>query len=130
MSQLLRLLLLTPAAFSSILSLILVSPAHAVDKTWVQVSEKTTCLRVRSLQAVQFTCKRWEGKGFNPARVVDLTKPDPQAAKLDRGVDSFENPDATTFEMTDEESRTAIALFGCDCAGCTRSLRKLRSLVS
>lgn len=125
MNQFLRLLLLTPAAFSSVLSLVMVRPAHAANTGWVQVSKETACLRAVAHTTTQFTCRR-VGSAETASRVVDFAKSSAsvrQAAQQD-------NPNATAFDMTDEESDATIALFGCDCPACTRSLRQLRSMLS
>jgi hypothetical protein len=125
MNQLLRLLLLAPAAFSSLLSLVMARPAHAESAGWVRVSKDASCLRAVSRTTTQFTCKRVASAGTT-AKVIDITKADMvsyQTAEPD-------DPNATTFEMTEEESNVTAALFGCDCPACVRSLRQLRSMLS
>ncbi len=127
MNKFLRLLLLAPAACSSILSLAMVKPAHAASSGWVQVSKDTVCLHATAHATVEFTCKR---VGSEATRVVDITKPATAAAAQVQRVNQKDDPTATAFNMTDEESDAAIALFGCDCPVCVRSLRQLRSMIS
>ncbi|NJP11735.1 MAG: hypothetical protein HC866_21555 [Leptolyngbyaceae cyanobacterium RU_5_1] len=121
MSQFLRLLLLTPALFTPVLSLVMSSPAHA-NPAWVPVSKELTCARVVNPSAMQLVCKRVSGKDSESGKVIDLMTLDGNAAQS-----GAENPDR--FDFTDEESNTAVALFGCDCPVCIGSLRKLRSMV-
>lgn len=123
MNQFLRLLLLSPATFASVVSLIMVQPVQASKPSWVQVDQTTTCLRTMTHTETQFTCKRTISEA---AKVFDITKSDARvrdAAKID-------NVTATSFDMSEEESDATIALFGCDCPACVRSLRQLRSLLS
>lgn len=123
MNQFLRLLLLSPATFASVVSLIMVQPVQANKPAWVQISKETTCLRAATSTATKFTCKR---VASDTAKVFDITQ-SPQRVK-----DAVEIDDvtATSFDMTVEESDATIALFGCDCPGCVRSLRQLRSMLS
>ncbi|PZV18459.1 MAG: hypothetical protein DCF22_01690 [Leptolyngbya sp.] len=123
MNQFLRLLLLTPAAFSSVLSLVMVRPAHAANAGWVQVSKDTACLHVVAHTTTQFTCRRVNSEA---TKVFDITK----SAVNARDAAEINTVTSTVFDLTDEESDAAIALFGCDCPACTRSLRQLRSMLS
>jgi hypothetical protein len=49
----------------------------------------------------------------------------PRAELIARAEAEAKNPDAF-INFTDEESDGAIAIFGCDCPACIRSLRQLR----
>jgi hypothetical protein len=57
-----------------------------------------------------------------PSQVVGNT---PRAELIARAEAEAKNPD-TFVNFTDAESDGAIALFGCDCPACIRSLRQLR----
>jgi hypothetical protein len=54
-----------------------------------------------------------------------VTGTTPRAELIARAEAEAKNPD-TFVNFTDEESDGAIALFGCDCPACIRSLRQLR----
>jgi hypothetical protein len=123
MNQFLRLLLLSPATFASVVSLIMVQPVQANKPAWVPVSKETTCLRAATHTETQFTCKRVNSEAV---KVFDIT----QSAAAARDAIEIDDVTATSFDMTVEESDAAIALFGCDCPTCTRSLRQLRSMFS
>ncbi len=49
----------------------------------------------------------------------------PKASLIAKAQAEAKNPDAF-INFTDEESDGAIAIFGCDCPACIRSLRQLR----
>ncbi|MBM0743839.1 hypothetical protein JOY44_19820 [Phormidium sp. CLA17] len=123
MNQFLRLLLLSPATFASVMSLVMVQPAQANKSDWVQVSKETTCLRAATLTATKFTCKRLAS---DTAKVFDITQ-SPLGVKEIAEIDDVT---ATSFDMTEEESDATVALFGCDCPACVRSLRQLRNMLS
>ncbi len=123
MNQFLRLLLLSPATFASIASVIMVQPAQANKPAWVPVSKGTTCLRAGTHTDTQFTCKRVTSA---TAKVFDIT----QSAASVRNAAEIDDVTATSFDMSEEESDATIALFGCDCPACVRSLRQLRSMLS
>jgi hypothetical protein len=53
-------------------------------------------------------------------RVSNVKVQDPQAL-LD-----LSNPNSLKLEFTDQESDSAIALFGCDCPACINALRSLQ----
>jgi hypothetical protein len=57
-----------------------------------------------------------------PSQVAGKT---PRAELIARAEAEAKNPD-TFVNFSDEESDGAIALFGCDCPACIRSLRQLR----
>ena len=123
MNQFLRLLLLSPATFASVVSLIMVQPIQASKPAWVEVSQETTCLRAATHTETQFTCKRVTSAA---AKVFDIT----QSAVSVRDAAEIDDVTATSFDMSEEESDATIALFGCDCPACVRSLRQLRSMLS
>jgi hypothetical protein len=57
-----------------------------------------------------------------PSQVASKT---PRAELLAKAQAEAKNPDSFV-NFTDEESDGAIAIFGCDCPACIRSLRQLR----
>ncbi|MBF2027882.1 MAG: hypothetical protein IGS48_14150 [Oscillatoriales cyanobacterium C42_A2020_001] len=128
MSQFFRLLLLAPTAFAPLLSLLVVSPAHAGSESWVPVSENYACMRTATREPKKLVCKRLGAGSSETGRVIDLTQARDAASVDDINSPNGELPD--TFELTDEESNASVALFGCDCPACVRSLRQLRSLAS
>ncbi|EKQ68557.1 hypothetical protein OsccyDRAFT_3095 [Leptolyngbyaceae cyanobacterium JSC-12] len=128
MSQFVRLLLLAPTAFAPLLSLIVVAPAHASSESWVKVSEDYACVRTVTREPKKLVCKRLGTGASEAGKVVDLTQVREASAVDEVTTPKDDLPD--TFELTDEESDASVALFGCDCPACVRSLRKLRSLTS
>ncbi|MEX0271244.1 hypothetical protein AB3R30_19070 [Leptolyngbyaceae cyanobacterium UHCC 1019] len=123
MNQFLRLLLLSPATFASVMSLVMVQPVQANKPNWVQVSKEATCLRAASATATRFTCKR---VASDTAKVFDIT----QSPLRVEDAAEIDDVTATSFDMTVEESDATVALFGCDCPACVRSLRQLRNMLS
>jgi hypothetical protein len=56
---------------------------------------------------------------------AQLASNTPKSALIAKAQAEAKNPDAF-INFNDEESDGAIALFGCDCPACIRSLRQLR----
>jgi hypothetical protein len=128
MRQYLNLILLAPSTISAMLCLVMVAPINADTATWVRVSKDYTCMRTPTREPKTLVCRRVNAAGNSTREVIDLTK-----APTDAIVDDEVSPDGSfplTFDLTDEESEASVALFGCDCPTCIRSLRKLRSLTS
>lgn len=129
MSQLFRLLLLAPSVLASMLSLTMVAkPVHAETETWVPVSKDLSCVRTFTREPKKLVCKRLNAGTTAEKQVIDLTKVREENNYVDERLPNGEFPD--TFELSDEESEAAVALFGCDCPVCVRSLRQLRSMTS
>ncbi len=127
MSQLLKFLLFAPTVASSVLSLaVFVQPAHADAEKWVPVSENLACVRTFTREPKKLTCKRLNTQAESTPQVIDLEAEREKANYVDDRLPNGEFPD--TFEMTDDESNAAVALFGCDCPTCVRAIRHLRSL--
>jgi hypothetical protein len=57
----------------------------------------------------------------------ELKKNTPKSALIAKAQAEAKDPDAF-INFNDEESDGAIALFGCDCPACIRSLRQLRTM--
>ncbi|MDX2239539.1 MAG: hypothetical protein NW224_02540 [Leptolyngbyaceae cyanobacterium bins.302] len=127
MSQLLKLLLIAPTVVAPVLSLLmLATPARANSDTWVPVTEGYACKRTITRTPKQLVCRRADADNTT-GQVVDLTKAQSVV------VDEEGAPDGSlplSFDFTDEESDASVALFGCDCPTCIRSLRQLRNLMS
>ncbi len=51
----------------------------------------------------------------------------PKASQIARAQAEAKNPDAFV-DFSEKESNDAIAVFGCDCPACIRSLRQLRAM--
>lgn len=85
-------------------------------------------MRTPTREPKKLVCRRVSGTGNSVKEVVDLTKVQPDAVVDDEV--SLDRDLPLTFDFTDEESDASVALFGCDCPTCIRSLRKLRSLTS
>lgn len=126
MSQFLKLLLLAPPACSAVFSLLLVAPTYANTTNWVSVSKSYVCQRTPTREAKQIVCKRVNASTAETGQVFDLTKA--QEMVVDEEASNGAIP--LTFELTDEESNASVALFGCDCPACIRSLRQLRNMMS
>lgn len=105
---------------------VFVQPAHADVEKWVPVSENLTCVRTFTREPKKLTCKRLNGGTESLPQVIDLQAEREKAAYEDDRLPNGEFP--TTFEMSDDESNAAVALFGCDCPTCIRAIRQLRSL--
>ncbi len=56
-----------------------------------------------------------------------LASNDPKAALIAKAQSEAKNPDAFV-NFSDKESDDAVAMFGCDCPACIRSLRQLRAM--
>ncbi len=123
-----RILLFAPAAIAALLSLAVVplQSAHAETDQWVNISPNASCMRATREQK-RFVCKRVQAETTGQAQTIDLTNaPAPAVTTNAAGQPDV---DYLSFEMTDEESDAAAALFGCDCPVCVRSLRQLRGIM-
>jgi hypothetical protein len=56
-----------------------------------------------------------------------LASNDPKAALIAKAQAEAKNPDAFV-NFSDKESDDAVAMFGCDCPACIRSLRQIRAM--
>jgi hypothetical protein len=109
MKRFLLLLLSAPTVLSVILPLVTTAPAVAggtklitPDKFCINAHARLVC--VKSSQ---------------------LASNDPKSTLIAKAQAEAKNPDAFV-NFSDKESDDAIALFGCDCPACIRSLRQLR----
>lgn len=128
MSQFLRLLLFAPTIVSPLVSLMMVVPAHANDVNWINVTPSYTCMRAPTREAKQLVCKRVDAGTTATGQLFDLR----QLKAISPPSEAEISPETfpMTLDFTDEESNASVALFGCDCPACIRSLRTLRSMMS
>lgn len=111
MSALRLALLVSPTLLGSVLNLMaLITPAHAQLSTPIPVPPPETgeCA-TNPHQKFQLVCTRLGA----------------QETKLQASRDNGSLP-PPVLEFTEEESNTAIALFGCDCPLCLNALRQMR----
>jgi hypothetical protein len=106
MKRFLLLFLSAPTVLSVILPLITTAPAMAAgqDKFCVNSHNRLVC--VKSAQ---------------------LASNSRQASLIAKAQAEAKNPDAFV-NFSDKESDDAVAMFGCDCPACIRSLRQLRAM--
>jgi len=128
MSQFLRLLLLAPTVISPLFSLVMVMPAHANESDWINVSQKYSCMRAASVEGKQLVCKRVDAGATTGEQLFDLRQLKAMSPPSEAEISPATFP--MTLDFTVEESDAAVALFGCDCPACIRSLRTLRSMTS
>lgn len=128
MSQFIRLLLLSPTVFAPVLSLAIAAKPAPANTVWVPVTPDYACVRTPTREPKQLVCKRVSAGASETGQVIDLTKASGATTSVDIDGVNGELPDS--FEMTIEESDASVALFGCDCPACVRSLRQLRTMMS
>jgi hypothetical protein len=106
MKRFLLLFLSAPTVLSVVLPLLTTAPAMAAgqDKFCVNAHNRLVC--VKSAQ---------------------LASNSPQASLIAKAQAEAKNPDAFV-NFSDKESDDAVAVFGCDCPACIRSLRQLRAM--
>ncbi|MGA9378925.1 MAG: hypothetical protein WBV73_09165 [Phormidium sp.] len=112
MSRIFLVLLTRPTLLGSILSLfVTINPAQAAEIATQTTQSSNDSVCVRSVHTNQLVCVK---------RV-------PQPSVTEAQTNAQPGDDNTPMlDFTDEESDSAIALFGCDCPACVRSLRQLR----
>ncbi len=64
---------------------------------------------------------------FVCVKSAQLASNAPKAALIAKAQAEAKNPDAFV-NFSDKESDDAVAIFGCDCPACIRSLRQLRAM--
>ncbi len=103
----------SPALFASILSMVVVTQPAQANEVIQQGS--LSCMRSPHSAPQKFVCERRQ----NPSL----------AAATNQEITAEVSPEQVTeLNFTDEESDTAIALFGCDCPSCLDSLRQMRGM--
>jgi hypothetical protein len=109
MKRFLLLFLSAPTVFSAILPIVTATaPALAADNSGTQAK---FCVNAHA----RLVCVKSSQLASNTPKTSLIAKAQAEA----------KNPD-TFVNFNDEESDGAIALFGCDCPACIRSLRQLR----
>ncbi len=109
MKRFLLLFLSAPTVFSAILPIVTAAaPALAADKSG---TEAKFCVNAHA----RLVC----------VKSSQLASNTPKSSLIAKAQAEAKNPD-TFVNFNDEESDGAIALFGCDCPACIRSLRQLR----
>jgi hypothetical protein len=111
MKRFLLLFLSAPTVLSAILPVITAAaPALAADKSG---AEAKFCINAHA----RLVC----------VKSSQLASNTPKSSLIAKAQAEAKNPDAFV-NFNDEESDGAIALFGCDCPACIRSLRQLRTM--
>ena len=108
MKRFLLLFLSTPTVLSAILPILTTAPAVAADTS---SSQAKFCVNTHA----RLVCVK-------SSQIASNT---PKSSLIAKAQAEGKNPD-TFVNFNDEESDGAIALFGCDCPACIRSLRQLR----
>lgn len=111
MKRFLLLFLAAPTVFSVILPLVNASPAFATEAPKAQ--DGKFCINNHA----RLVCVKSSQLASNSTHAILVAKAEAEA----------KNPDAFV-NFNDEESDGAIAIFGCDCPACIRSLRHLRAM--
>ena len=112
MKRFLLLFLSAPTVLSAILPLVTATaPAMAADKTPAQ--QDKFCVNAHA----RLVCVKSSQLASNTPKSTLIAKAQAEA----KDPDAFVN-------FNDEESDGAVAVFGCDCPACIRSLRQLRTM--
>lgn len=118
MNRLLLNLLALPTLLGSSFCWLTVLPAAATEQKVsmpdIQATEPQLCVMSRHSR-FNLVCEK-----------VSKLKDAPQVEPVDYATDPQVSP--AEFKFSDEESDSAIALFGCDCPLCINSLRTLRTM--
>jgi hypothetical protein len=111
-------LLSSPALFASMASMMMTTPAQANQ---VIHQGSLDCIRSPHNKEHTFVCERHNKTSATRGQQVTTSQKQPElVAQAPNQI--------TELTFTDEESDTAIQLFGCDCPACLNSLRQLRSM--
>lgn len=110
MKRFLLLFLSAPTVLGTILPFVSAEPALAAKKV-VTAQNGKFCIDAHA----RLVC----------VKSSQLASNTPKAALIAKAQAEAKNPDAF-INFSDEESDGAIAIFGCDCPACIRSLRQLR----
>jgi hypothetical protein len=110
MKRFLLLFLSAPAVLSTILPLVTATQPVLAAEASTKVGDKF-CINAHA----RLVC----------VKSSQLASNTPKSTLIARSQAEAKNPDAFV-NFSDEESDGAIAVFGCDCPACIRSLRQLR----
>ncbi|MBW4601224.1 MAG: hypothetical protein KME29_17030 [Calothrix sp. FI2-JRJ7] len=111
-------LLSSPALFASVASMLMTTPAQASQ---VLHQGSLDCIQSPHTKQHAFVCERRQKATTAPGQQVAIAQKQPEL------IPQAPNK-ITELAFTDEESDTAIQLFGCDCPACLNSLRQLRNM--
>lgn len=115
-------LLSSPTVFTSMLSMVMLTqPAHASLRATEVINTPDGRVCVRSPHGAYPTPLICIRQTNNSNSVASKST---QVVASNQGTPS----DPAKLEFSEEESNTAIALFGCDCPACVSALRNLRGL--
>ncbi|KYC34841.1 hypothetical protein WA1_49870 [Scytonema hofmannii PCC 7110] len=107
-------LLSSPALFASMLSMVMMTQPASATQTGTSMGTRLSCVRDPHSATHRFVC-------------MQLSKTAATAPKTAVKVaQNFQPNQVTNVEFTEEESNTAIALFGCDCVVCINAVRQMR----
>jgi hypothetical protein len=107
-------LLSSPALFASMVSMVVMTqPAQANQ---VITQGNLVCMRSPHSTQHKFVCERRKTNAGTVSATQGTVVAQAQPNQI------------TELKFTDEESDTAIALFGCDCPSCLNALRQLRGM--
>ncbi len=113
MKRFLLLFLSAPTVLSAILPIVTNSEPVLASGVTPQTQDNKFCVNAHA----RLVC----------VKSSQLTKKAAQSTLIAKAQAEAKNPDAF-INFSDEESDGAIALFGCDCPACIRSLRQLRTM--
>ncbi|BAZ69683.1 hypothetical protein NIES4106_44610 [Fischerella sp. NIES-4106] len=107
-------LLSSPALFASMLSMVMMTQPARANQTVNSTQTHVSCLESPHSATRRLVCTRVSN---TPAA---LPKPEMKLAQNNNSSDIVE------MNFSEEESDTAISLFGCDCPSCINALRQMR----
>ncbi|MBF2064721.1 MAG: hypothetical protein IGS39_09915 [Calothrix sp. C42_A2020_038] len=111
-------LLSSPVLFASVASIMITTPAQANPAIH---QNSLDCTRSPQAKQHMFVCERRNTKINASEQKIATAYPQPELIQ--------QAPNQMSeLAFTDEESDTAIQLFGCDCPACLNSLRQLRGM--
>jgi hypothetical protein len=114
MNKFLLTLLVSPTLFGSLMSLSAIANPVQTSETPSQSPNSPKCFKSPHTQ--KLTCVRLQAKTTTSNSKVAIASQQPA------------NEQTAMLDFTEEESDTAVALYGCDCPVCINSLRQLRGL--
>ncbi len=107
-------LLSSPALFASMLSMVMMTQPARANQTVNSTGTHVSCVESPHSATHRLVCARVSNTP------TPLPKPEMKLAQNNEPSDIIE------MNFTEEESDTAIALFGCDCPSCLNALRQMR----
>jgi len=107
-------LLSSPALFASMLSMVMMTQPARANQTVNSTETHVSCVESPHSATHRLVCTRVSNTPAPPP------KPEMKLAQNNEPSDIIE------MNFTEEESDTAIALFGCDCPSCLNALRQMR----